>query len=107
MLVRGQHRDGGERHQQARQNQDGTRIGQKTTGFRAYPLALRDVNVLRLGLQPEPSAGGHALESINLLYGAGLVLASLAVLKGVQAIAEHYFPNSEGVVAARFILGGP
>lgn len=51
--------------------------------------------------------GALTVESINLFYGAGLVLASLAVLKGVQAIAEHYFPNSEGVVAARFILGGP
>lgn len=47
------------------------------------------------------------MESLNLLYGVGLVLASLAVLRGGQAIAEHYFPNSEGVVAARFILGGP
>lgn len=47
------------------------------------------------------------MESINLVYGAGLVLAALAVLRGVQAISEHYFPNSEGVVAARFILGGP
>lgn len=47
------------------------------------------------------------METINLGYGAALVLASLAVLRGIQAIAEHYFPNSEGVVAARFILGGP
>lgn len=47
------------------------------------------------------------MESLNLAYGAALVLASLAVLRGVQAIAEHYFPNTEGVVAARFILGGP
>jgi hypothetical protein len=47
------------------------------------------------------------MESINLAYGAALVLASLAALRGAQAIAEHYFPNSEGVVVARFILGGP
>lgn len=47
------------------------------------------------------------MESLNLGYGVALVLASLAALKGAQAIAEHYFPNTEAVMAARFILGGP
>jgi hypothetical protein len=47
------------------------------------------------------------VESLNLAYGIALVIASFAVIRGAQAMAEHYFPNSEGVVAARFILGGP
>lgn len=47
------------------------------------------------------------MESLNLAYGIALVLASLAVIRAFQAFGEHYFPNSEAAVAARFILAGP
>lgn len=47
------------------------------------------------------------METLNLAYGVALVVASLAVIRGAQAAAEHFFPNSEAVVAARFILAGP
>lgn len=46
----------------------------------------------------------HTVDVLHL--GAGVLLA-LLFLKGLQAIGEHYFPSSEGVAAARFILGGP
>jgi hypothetical protein len=36
-----------------------------------------------------------------------MVSLGMLVLHGLQAIAEHYFPNTEATAAARFILGGP
>jgi len=46
----------------------------------------------------------HAIDVVHV--AAGLTLA-LVVIRGLQALAEHYFPTSEGTAAARFIYGGP
>lgn len=41
-----------------------------------------------------------------LHFIAGLTLA-LLVIRGAQALTEHYFPGSGLVPAERFIYGGP
>lgn len=47
------------------------------------------------------------MQGVDLLhFVAGLTLA-LIVIRGGQAIAEHYFPDSGAVTTARFVYGGP
>jgi hypothetical protein len=47
------------------------------------------------------------MHSLDVIHAAATVTVALLVIRGVQAIAEHYFPNAEAVAAARFIYGGP
>lgn len=47
------------------------------------------------------------MHSVDVLHAAAVLTVALLVVRGFQAIAEHYFPSSEGVAAARFIFGGP
>lgn len=47
------------------------------------------------------------MHSVDVIHSAAVLTVALLVIRGVQAIAEHYFPNNEGVAAARFIYGGP
>jgi len=43
----------------------------------------------------------------DVVHAAAVLTIALLVIRGFQALGEHYFPDSEGVVAARFIYGGP
>lgn len=47
------------------------------------------------------------MQTIDVIHAAAVLTAALLFIRGVQAVAEHYFPDSEGVAAARFIYGGP
>ena len=46
------------------------------------------------------------MHTVDGLHTLAFVLLGLTLGHGVLAIAEHYFPNREGVLAGRFILGG-
>ncbi len=45
----------------------------------------------------------HTVDGVHVL---AFVLLGLTLAHAVLAIAEHYFPGSEGVLAGRFIIGG-
>lgn len=47
------------------------------------------------------------MHTVDVLHAAATLTVALLVIRGFQAMAEHYFPSSEGVAAARFIYGGP
>ena len=46
------------------------------------------------------------MHTVDGLHVVAFVLLGLTIAHGVLAIAEHYFPSSEGVLASRFIIGG-
>lgn len=46
----------------------------------------------------------HAIDVLHVVAAIGV---GFLAIRGGQAIAEHYFPNTEGVAAARFLFGGP
>lgn len=47
------------------------------------------------------------MHSVDVIHAAAVLTVAFVVIRGVQALAEHYFPDSEAVAAARFIYGGP
>lgn len=47
------------------------------------------------------------MQSIDVIHAAAVLTVALVVIRGLQALAEHYFPDSEAAAAARFIYGGP
>lgn len=47
------------------------------------------------------------MHSIDVVHSAAVLTVALLFIRGVQAILEHYFPQSEAAGAARFIYGGP
>jgi len=47
------------------------------------------------------------MHSVDVIHAAATLTVALLVIRGLQAIAEHYFPQAEAVAAARFIYGGP
>lgn len=47
------------------------------------------------------------MHSVDVVHAAAVLTIALLVVRGVQAVVEHYFPNSEAAAAARFIYGGP
>jgi hypothetical protein len=47
------------------------------------------------------------MQGIDVLHMiAGMTLAFL-LIRGSQALGEHYFPESGALDAARFLFGGP
>lgn len=47
------------------------------------------------------------MHSVDVIHAAAVLTVALLFIRTVQAIGEHYFPDSEGVIAGRFIYGGP
>lgn len=47
------------------------------------------------------------MHTVDGLHVVAFVLLGLTLAHALLAIAEHYFPNSEAVVAGRFIVSGP
>jgi hypothetical protein len=47
------------------------------------------------------------VHTVDGLHVIAFVILGLTLAHGLLAIAEHYLPNSEAVVAGRFILGAP
>jgi hypothetical protein len=44
---------------------------------------------------------------VDILHEIAALTLALVVIRGVQALAEHYFPGSEPAAVGRFIYGGP
>lgn len=47
------------------------------------------------------------MHSIDVIHAAAVLTVALFVIRGAQAIGEHYFGETEAMAAARFIYGGP
>jgi hypothetical protein len=47
------------------------------------------------------------MESYDVVHVVAALTIGLVVVRGIQAAAEHYFPNTEPVSVLRFIFGGP
>ena len=46
------------------------------------------------------------MHAVDVVHAAAVITAALLFIRGLQALAEHYWPGSEGTIAARFIYGG-
>ena len=46
------------------------------------------------------------MQTVDGVHVVAFVILGLTLGHAVLAIAEHYFPGSEGTLAGRFILGG-
>lgn len=47
------------------------------------------------------------MHGLDVFHSVAAIAVGFLVIRGGQALGEHYFPNSEAVTAARFIFGGP
>ena len=47
------------------------------------------------------------MHSIDVLHEVAALTLALVVVRGIQALAEHYFPGSQPTQVGRFIFGGP
>lgn len=47
------------------------------------------------------------MHGVDVLHAVATVTLALLVIRGGQALVEHYFPDSGLVPAERFIYGGP
>lgn len=47
------------------------------------------------------------MQAVDVLHAAAVTTVALLVIRGFQAMIEHYFPDTEAAAAARFIYGGP
>lgn len=47
------------------------------------------------------------MHTVDVIHAFAVLTVALLFARFVQAIGEHYFPNSEAVTAGRFIYGGP
>lgn len=47
------------------------------------------------------------MHSVDVLHEIAALLVALFVIRGIQAIGEHYFPGSDPVAVGRFLVGGP
>jgi hypothetical protein len=48
-----------------------------------------------------------SVATTDVVHAIAVLTIAFVAIRGFQALAEHYFPNSEAVVAGRFIYGGP
>jgi hypothetical protein len=48
-----------------------------------------------------------AMQGVDVLHFVAAMTLALFVVRGLQAIGEHYFPSSGAVTAARYVYGGP
>lgn len=47
------------------------------------------------------------VQTLDVIHGVAVLTVALLAVRGLQAIGEHYFPQSEAVAVGRFIFGGP
>ena len=47
------------------------------------------------------------MTTTDVVHAIAVLTLALVAIRGLQALAEHYFPNTEAVVVGRFIYGGP
>jgi hypothetical protein len=56
--------------------------------------------------RPELADDGR-METYDVVHVLAALTIGLVAARGVQALTEHYFPNSEAAVVLRFLYGGP
>lgn len=47
------------------------------------------------------------MHAVDVVHALAVLTVALLAARFLQAIGEHYFPDSEALTAARFIYGGP
>lgn len=47
------------------------------------------------------------MHALDVLHTVAAIAVGFFVIRAAQAFAEHYFPNSEGAAAGRYLFGGP
>lgn len=47
------------------------------------------------------------MHAIDVVHALAVLTVALLSARFLQAIGEHYFPDSDAAAAARFIYGGP
>lgn len=47
------------------------------------------------------------MHSVDVVHEIAVLALAFTVIRGVQALLEHYFPDSEPAAVGRFIFGGP
>ncbi len=47
------------------------------------------------------------VNTTDVVHAIAVLTLALVVIRGLQALGEHYFPDSEALVAGRYIYGGP
>lgn len=47
------------------------------------------------------------MHTVDVIHAAAVLTLALVAIRGLQALAEHYAPESEGTAVARYIYGGP
>lgn len=52
-------------------------------------------------------AYARGVHGIDVLHFVAALTLALLVIRGGQALVEHYFPDSGLVSAERFVYGGP
>lgn len=71
------------------------------------PAALRTAFVQGIDGGRRGVDARERMHSTDVVHALAVLTIAMLVARGLMAIAEHYFPDSEGVAAARFIYGGP
>lgn len=56
--------------------------------------------------RPGHCASVSDVQTVDGIHVLAFLLLGLTIARGVLAIAEHYFPSSDAVLAGRFIIGG-
>lgn len=47
------------------------------------------------------------METYDVVHVVAALTVGLVAVRGLQALVEHYFPNSEPAAVFRFLYGGP
>lgn len=45
--------------------------------------------------------------AIDVVHEVAVLALAFTFIRGLQAMAEHYFPNSDPAAVARYLFGGP
>jgi hypothetical protein len=47
------------------------------------------------------------VHSIDVVHEVAVLALAFVFIRGLQALLEHYFPDSEPAAVGRFLFGGP
>lgn len=73
------------------------------------PLARARVVESVAAIRPSQLNEGrnYLVHAVDVVHALAVLTVALLAARFLQAIGEHYFPDSEALTAARFIYGGP
>lgn len=60
-----------------------------------------------LASQGPKGYASRRMHAFDVAHAVAAITIGLVVVRGLQAVSEHYFPNTEPVAVLRFIFGGP